>query len=93
MKNSLGSHRLLSTINPKRKLMINGEQHEASANNQRERRKFVQRNANSNHGNGKKLRINNDVSTIKGDETTYCLCSQVLKYKHFLFVDTVFFPL
>ncbi|CAF2773977.1 unnamed protein product [Rotaria sp. Silwood2] len=78
-----GSHRPLW----KRKFMINLEQNEKSNSNERDRKKLVQRNINSNNDNGKKMRINNDTSTIPPDETTYCLCSQ-LSYGSMILCDS-----
>jgi len=75
-----------STINLKRKTMMNSEQNDKSNNNnnnnERDRKKPIQRNINfntqnNNCGNGRKLRLNIDSSTTQSDETTYCLCSQV----------------
>lgn len=67
-----------STINIKRKCVTNSEQNI----DQRDRKKPTQRNINSNiqntnTGNNKKFRLNNDSSSTPSDEPTYCLCSQV----------------
>lgn len=67
-----------STINIKRKCVTNSEHN----NDPRERKKPTQRNINSNiqntnSGNTKKLKLNNDSSSTPSDEPTYCLCSQV----------------
>ena len=71
-----------SAISHKRKCMTTIEQNDTSNNNERNRKKSIQRNLNfntqsNNHGNGKRLRLNNDSSNIQTDETTYCLCSRV----------------
>lgn len=67
-----------STLNLKRKCIINSEQNDKSNNNnnnnnnERDRKKPIQ-----NTNSGKKLRLNNELSSTQSDETTYCLCSQV----------------
>jgi len=61
-----------------------------SNNNERDRKKAIQRNINSNiqnnNVNGRKLRLNNDSSTTQSDETTYCLCSE-LSYGSMILCD------
>jgi hypothetical protein len=71
-----------STLNLKRKCVMNSDQNEKSTNNERDRKKPTKANINSNiqnnyNGNGKRLRLNNESSTTQSDETSYCLCSQV----------------
>jgi len=76
-----------STINLKRKCVMNSEQNEKFNNNERDRKKPIQ---NNNINNGKKLRLNNESSTTQSDETTYCLCSQV-REKELFFLIIFFF--
>jgi len=74
-----------STINLKRKCVMNSDPNEKSNNNERDKKKPIQNN-NNNNNNGKKLRLNNDSSISQSDETTYCLCSQ-LSYGSMILCD------
>lgn len=79
------------SVNLKRRCVINSEQSEKSTNNERDRRKVVQRAVNANlqsnsASTGRRLRLNNDSSSSQSDETTYCLCSQVRRTETIEFV-------
>ncbi|CAF0930647.1 unnamed protein product [Adineta steineri] len=77
-----------STINLKRKCVTNTEH----TNDQRDRKKTTQRSTNANtqntnSGNNKKFKLNNDSSSAPSDEPTYCLCSQ-LSYGSMILCDS-----
>jgi hypothetical protein len=84
-----------STINLKRKCVLNFEQN----NDQRDRKKATQKNTNintqnTNIGNNRKFKLNNESSSTPSDEPTYCLCSQVsatkINMKIYILFDCLF---